>query len=176
MLQLNLLRIVCCVFMLCFLAGPAVAQETRLSSMPRVDVHAHVGGDAQLMDRYLEISRVLKRQYDANLDIWVDLGSYKQPKKLSVDDFDEVKERYKGRFLQCLDDYRIGDGLQYSPGELEEWQARGAVGYKIWIGVSPLSDQPANEPTYAKMEELGFLGASIHVSQPYPTKWCKDAI
>jgi predicted TIM-barrel fold metal-dependent hydrolase len=39
-----------------------------------------------------------------------------------------------------------------------------------------LCDQPANEATYTKMEELDFLGASIHVSQPYPTKWCNDVV
>ena len=165
-----------CVLILCC-SGPATAQDReRLSSIPRVDVHAHVGGDAQLMDRYLEISEILKDQYDANLDIWIDLGSYKHPTKLTESDFNEVKEKYRGRFLQCLSDYRVADGLQYTPQEIEQWQARGAVGYKIWIGVSPMSDDPANEPTYLKMEQLGFLGTSIHVSQPYPTKWCRDVV
>ena len=59
--------------------------------------------------------------------------------------------------------------MWYSPQEIAEWQARGAVGYKIWIGVSPLADDPANDATFLKMEQIEFIGASIHVSQPYPT-------
>lgn len=153
------------------------AQERiRLSGIPRVDVHAHLGGDMQLMEGYLKIASILKDKYDVNMDIWIDLGSYRRLKKLTVDNFTEVRKKYKGRFLQCISDYRIVDGLWYTPQEIAEWQARGAVGYKIWIGVSALSDILGNEPTYAKMEELGFLSASIHVSQPYPTKWCKDII
>ena len=150
--------------------------RSRLSSIPRVDVHAHLGGETKLMAGYLGISKVLKDKYDVNMDIWIDLGSYRRLKKLTVSDFTEVEEKYKGRFLQCLSDYRIADGLWYSPQEIAEWQARGAVGYKIWIGVSPLADDPANDATFLKMEQLEFIGASIHVSQPYPTKWCKDII
>jgi predicted TIM-barrel fold metal-dependent hydrolase len=153
------------------------AQErARLSNIPRVDVHAHLGGDMQLMEGYLKISSILKEEYDVNMDIWIDLGSYRRLEKLTVGNFAKVQEEYKGRFLQCISDYRIADGLWYTPQEVTEWQARGAVGYKIWIGISALSDIHGNEPTYAKMEELGFLGASIHVSQPYPTRWCKDII
>ncbi len=153
------------------------AQErARLSAIPRVDVHAHLGGDAQLMDGYLEIAGILREKHDVNLDMWVDLGSYRKLEKLTVETFDRVQEKYKGRFLQCISDYRIRDGLWYTPEEIAEWQARGAVGYKIWVGVSALSDAPGNEPTYARMEELGFLGASIHIAQPYPTKWCKSII
>ena len=48
-----------------------------------------------------------------------------------MSDFNEVEEKYQGPFLQCLSDYRVADGLQYSPKEIEQWQARGAVGYKI---------------------------------------------
>jgi predicted TIM-barrel fold metal-dependent hydrolase len=150
--------------------------RARLSSIPRVDVHAHLGGDTQLMEGYLKIAGILKDKHDVNMDIWIDLGSYKRLETLTVGKFKEVQEKYKGRFLQCISDYRIADGLWYTPEEIAEWQARGAAGYKIWVGVSALSDVPGNEPTFAKMEELGFLGASIHVSQPYPTKWCKSII
>ena len=150
--------------------------RARLSTIPRVDVHAHLAGDMQLMEGYLEIGKILKDKHDVNIDIWIDLGSGKKLDKLAVGKFNEVQEKYDGRFLQCISDYRIRDGLWYTPEEITEWQARGAVGYKIWVGVSALSDVPGNEPTYAKMEQLGFLGASIHVSQPYPTKWCKSII
>jgi predicted TIM-barrel fold metal-dependent hydrolase len=124
----------------------------------------------------VKIAKILKDRHDVNMEIWIDLGSYKRLEKLTVRGFNEVQQKYEGRFLQCISDYRIADGLSYTPQEIAEWQARGAVGYKIWVGVSALSDAGRNEPTFAAMEELGFLGASVHVSQPYPTKWCKDII
>jgi len=37
-------------------------------------------------------------------------------------------------------------------------------------------DDPANDPTFTKMDQLGLLGASIHISQPYPTKWCENPV
>ena len=83
---------------------------------------------------------------------------------------------YKGRFLCCINDYKISDGLRYPPEELAEWQNLGVTGYKIWVGVSPLVDDPANDPTFTKMEQIGLTGASIHISQPYPTKWCEDPV
>jgi predicted TIM-barrel fold metal-dependent hydrolase len=176
MYRSNLLAVALHVSAVCCSASVLAQDQSRLASIPRVDVHSHIGGNPQLMERYLDISNQLKTQHGVNLDIWIDLGSYKRPEKLAVNDFKDVGEKYRGRFLQCLSDYRIMDGLQYTPEEIEQWQARGAIGYKIWIGVSPLSDDPANEATYRKMEELGFLGTSIHVSQPYPTKWCQNAI
>jgi predicted TIM-barrel fold metal-dependent hydrolase len=69
----------------------------------------------------------------------------------------------------------MADGLRFSPEELAEWQERGVVGYKIWVGVSPAIDDPANEPTFTKMEQIGMIGASIHISQPYPRN-CKDPV
>lgn len=177
MLRSGLVKTTLCVLALCHPA-PATAQDrqSRLASIPRVDVHAHIGGDVRLMDRCLEIGGLLKDRHGASLEIWIDLGSYRHLKKLTVSDFNTVQDNYRGRFLPCLSDYRIADGLQYSPQQIEQWQARGAVGYKIWVGVSALSDTPANEPTYSKMEQLGLIGASVHVSQPYPTKWCSDVL
>lgn len=87
-----------------------------------------------------------------------------------------MDEKYEGRFLLCLSDYRIANGLKYSPEELAEWQGLGVVGYKIWVGLSPLVDDPANEATFAKMEQIGLLGASVHIAQPYPSKYCQDPV
>jgi predicted TIM-barrel fold metal-dependent hydrolase len=53
---------------------------------------------------------------------------------------------------------------------------RGVVGYKIWVGVSSAIDHPANDPALTKMEQIGLPGASIHISQPYPTSWCEDPV
>jgi len=86
-----------------------------------------------------------------------------------------AEEKYQGRFLPTINDYEIEDGLRFSPEELAQWQKKGVVGYKIWVGVSPAVDYPANYPTFAKMEQLGMVGASIHISQPYPRN-CKDPV
>lgn len=53
----------------------ATQREDILRSMPRVDVHTHIAGDFQLMDRYVELGNILKEQYAANLEVWIDLGS-----------------------------------------------------------------------------------------------------
>ena len=45
-----------------FLSAPALCAQdrSRLSTIPRVDVHAHLGGDTQLMEGYLKIGKILK--------------------------------------------------------------------------------------------------------------------
>ncbi len=154
----------------------AAQHESRLATIPRVDVHAHIGADVELMERYLHLSKVVKDKLNANLDIWVDVGPGTKGQKLTTAELEAVDERFKGRFLLCLSDYEIMDGLMYTPDELAEWQQRGVVGYKIHVNLKPGIDGPAHEPTFAAMERLGFLGAGIHVSQPYPTKWCKDPV
>ena len=46
------------------------AQErARLSIIPRVDVHAHIGGDMHLMEGCLKIASILKDKYDVLLDM-----------------------------------------------------------------------------------------------------------
>lgn len=154
----------------------AAQHESRLAAIPRVDVHAHIGADVELMERYVHLSKVLKDKFNANLDIWVDLGLGGKWEKLTTAELKEVDERFKGRFLLCLNDYRIRNGLKYTPEEIAEWQQRGVVGYKIHVDLQPGIDGPAHEPTFAAMERLGFLGTAIHISQPYPTKWCRDPV
>ena len=78
--------------------------------------------------------------------------------------------------MHTINDYRIADGLTFSPAELAWWQKNGVVGFKIWVGVSPLSDHPANDPIYKKMEQLGMVAASVHIAQPYPTRWCESPV
>ena len=43
--------------------------RARLATIPRVDVHAHLGGDMQLMEGYLEIGKILKDKHDVNMPI-----------------------------------------------------------------------------------------------------------
>ena len=145
------------------------------SAIPRVDVHSHVGS-IERMEHYVKVSEILKDQYGVNLELWIDLNFARQSNGTEQKYLKEVDEKYKGRFLPCINDYKISDGLRYSAEELVKWQRRGIVGYKIWVGVSPLIDDAVYDSTFAKMEELGMIGASIHISQPYPTKWCDDPV
>ena len=124
----------------------------------------------------MQVRKVLKEQHNVNLEMWVNLSSPLEPGGKGVDFLKEVEEKFSGRFLSCIRDHRIADGLRFSPEELAEWKSRGVVGYKIWVGVSPAVNDPANDPTFTKMEQIGMVGASIHISQPYPTKWCDDPV
>jgi len=169
-------RVANIVCILCIFKLSIISAQTHytLSTMPRVDVHAHVGS-IEKMEMLMEVRNILKEKYSENLEIWVDLSAPLEPGGKGEDFMKEANEKFQERFLLCINDYRIADGLRFSPEEIAEWQSRGAVGYKIWVGVSPAVDHPANEPTFIKMEQLGFIGASVHISQPYPRN-CKDPI
>jgi len=171
--HITLAVIFCITVVTCFSAS--VKANTDLSAIPRVDVHAHIGNVERMKD-YLEVADVLKDKYKINLDIWIDLNFQRGANEKSSEYLKVVRERYRCRFLPCINDFKVKDGLRYSPDELYEWMKKGVVGYKIWFGVTDLIDDPMFEPTFAKMEEIGMLGTSIHVSQPYPTKWCDDPI
>jgi len=172
-----------CLSLILFLSGTMGFSQTEgtLSKIPRVDVHCHISGP-DLMEAYLSVSDKLKEDYGTNLEVFINLDDYEsktgrlQPGLIGADYLEEVDRRFQGRFLLTLSDYRVADGLRYSPEELAEWQKRGVVGYKIWVGVSSLIDDPANDPTFTKMEQLGMVGAGVHIAQPYPTRWCEDPV
>ena len=155
--------------------------DPALLKIPRVDVHSHIA-NLELMEDYLAMTRTLKETAGVNLEVFIDLLNYRdrgstlRPGMKGVEFLEEVDQLFEGRFLLALSDYRIADGLQFSPEELAEWQSRGVVGYKIWVGVSDLIDDPANDPTFTKMEQIGMVGAGVHISQPYPTRWCEDPV
>lgn len=146
-----------------------------LSTIPRVDVHAHVGSTDGMKD-YVKVSDCLKEQYKINLTLWIDLSFLRNSDEDPSKYFQLVREKYDNRFLPCINDYKIQDGLRYSPDELTDWMNKGVVGYKIWFGVTDMIDDPLFEPTFAKMEQIGMLGASIHVAQPCPTEWCQNPL
>ena len=146
-----------------------------LSTIPRIDVHAHVG-DIEKMKDYVEVGKILKEKYKINLEIWVDLNFHRKPDENATEYLQVVKETYQDRFLPCINDFKIQDGLRYPPGELTGWMKKGIVGYKLWFGVTDMIDDAMFEPTFAMMEEIGMVGASIHVAQPYPTEWCDDPV
>ena len=145
-----------------------------LSTMPRIDVHAHVGG-IERMTHYMEVRKILKDKFGVDLAMWINLQFPIGPRGEGLDLLKSTEEKYQGRFLPTINDYKIADGLRFSPEELAEWQAKGIVGYKIWVGVTTDIDDPANDPTFTKMEQIGMVGASFHISQPYPRN-CKDPV
>lgn len=146
-----------------------------LSAIPRVDVHAHVGS-ADRMEGYIKVSDCLKEQYKINLALWIDLSFLRDSNEDPSKYLQLVREKYDNRFLPCINDFKIQDGLRYSPDELTDWMNKGIIGYKIWFGVTDMIDDPLFEPTFAKMEQVGMLGASIHVAQPSPTEWCPNPL
>jgi predicted TIM-barrel fold metal-dependent hydrolase len=143
--------------------------------IPIIDVHAHIG-DLDNVARYLQVRQVLLEQYDVDLAMWLNLRSPLGPRGEGLDYLEQVESTYGGRVLTCLTNGPISKGLRFSPEELVEWMERGAVGYKIWVGVSAAIDHPANDPALTKMEQVGLPAASIHIAQPYPTSWCTDAV
>jgi len=152
---------------------PVGANEP-LTDIPRIDAHAHCGSPDR-MERFVKISDSLREEYGEVLAAWVDL-SFGRSDEVSAEAYlDAASLRHQQRFLPCLYD-AMKDGLQYGPEDIVAWQKRGAVGLKIWVGVSDAIDRPEHDPLFAKMAEIGLPGASIHIAQPYPTSWCEDPI
>lgn len=164
------------VVIILILSRPVLSAQNKsdLSSIPRIDVHAHVGG-VDRMQHYMEVRKILKEKFNTDLAMWINLQSPLGPRGEGTDHLKEAEEKFQGRFLPTINDYRIADGLRFLPEELAEWKAKGVVGYKIWVGVSPAIDNPANDPTFTKMEQIGMIAASIHISQPYPRN-CTDPV
>jgi predicted TIM-barrel fold metal-dependent hydrolase len=164
------------VFTLALSPGIGRTQATNnLSTIPRIDVHAHVG-DLENMAKYVEIRKIVMDEYNVDLAMWINVSSPLGPRGEGIEYLEEVEKTYKGRFLTCLTNHNISKGLKFSPEEVGEWKDRGVVGYKIWVGVSPAINDPANDATLSKMEQIGLPGASVHISQPYPTSWCEDPV
>jgi len=159
------------------ISGPsdAISQVSNpLSAIPRIDVHAHVG-DVERMSHYMEVRKVLKDKFNIDLAMWVNLQFPLEPGGGKSELIRQAEQKYPGRFLPTINDFKISDGLRFSPEELPDWQKNGIAGYKLWVGVSPGIDDPANDPTFTKMEQTGMICASIHISQPYPRN-CKDPV
>lgn len=159
-----------------FASSALSGQKSRveqIAAIPRIDVHSHLNSDYEKMDNLIEIRKIIKKKHNIELAMWVDLGYHDKGKKDSrpgrkerpIGDIQEIERKYNGRFLTCICDFDITDGLRYSPEEIAEWHERGVVGYKIYPSLDPGIDTPANAPTFYKMEQIGMVGASIHISQ-----------
>ncbi|MHC4117036.1 MAG: amidohydrolase family protein [Planctomycetota bacterium] len=164
-----------CISIVCCSQILGAGDRSAISEIPRVDVHSHVGSVEQ-MRHYVKVAEVLEDRHGINLAAWIDLSFMRRSGDTEQKYLSAAANRYDGRFLPCINDYKISDGLRFAPDELVKWQKKGIVGYKIWVGVSPMIDTPANDATFAKMAEIGMTGASIHIAQPCPTKWCEDPV
>ncbi len=163
-------------------------EQTAYPDIPRIDVHTHIGGDVQAMSNYLDLRERLIKDHKIDIAMWINLGSSTKP----ITNLDSIMTAGKNRVLCCISDYSSHDGLDYPPEELSKELEKGYIGYKIWAGPPnrrlkpgqkgfPYIDDPAHEPTFAKMEEIGMLAASIHIADPNGpwgkrTKWLPDPV
>ena len=94
-----------------------------------------------------------------------------------INSVSEISTASQGRIVVCISDYSSHDGLKYPPEDLQGWLDKGFIGYKIWAGPYyrrlkegeegyRYIDNPALDPTFTKMEEIGMVGASIHIADP----------
>ena len=152
---------------LCLGLGGSARAETpfTLATMPRIDVHTHLGNDWETLDQVMALRQAIRKQLDADLAVCISLGSAEPP------DMAELRKRYEGRIQFCISGYKIEDGLRFSPQELVDWQKQGVMGFKFYPGWQRgvQIDRAANDPTFDKMEEIGMLAASPHVTNPCGT-------
>ncbi len=153
-------------------AAPGDAKSTdrtgsrfTLATMPRIDVHTHLGNTWKVLDEAMLLRQSLREQLHVEMAMWISLGSADPP------DMDELRKRYQGRIQFCISDFTIKDGLKFSPQELVQWQKRGVAGFKFYPGWQRgvQIDQAANDPTFDKMEQIGMVAASPHVTNPCGT-------
>lgn len=155
--------------------GPATAADGAvqtenpftLATMPRVDVHTHIGNTWEVLDQVIELRQSLQEQRQADLAMCFSLGRAEPP------DMAELGRRYRGRIQFCISDYDIQKGkpCRFSPQDLADWQKRGVVGFKFYPGWQRgiQIDQAIYEPIFDKMEEIGMVAASPHVTNPCGT-------
>lgn len=148
--------------------GPTKAKSPfTLATMPRIDVHTHIGNTWKALDEVMELRRAVREQRDADLAMFFSLGRADPP------DMAELGKRYEGRIQFCISDYKLKQGLpfRFSPQELVDWQKQGVVGFKFYPGWNRgiQIDRPSNEPIFSKMEEIGMVAASPHVTNPCGT-------
>lgn len=161
---------------------------TSYPDIPRVDVHTHAGSDYDAIEKYLDLRQILLSDYSTDLAMWVNLSDKRHP----ISHVDSVAMVSQNRMLCAFGDYEAARGLKYKPEDLQRKLREGFIGYKIWYGPYyrtlkegekgyPYVDDPANEPMFARMEELGILAASMHIADPNGpfgnrTPWCEDPV
>jgi predicted TIM-barrel fold metal-dependent hydrolase len=151
----------------CLGLGAAAQAESpfTLATMPRIDVHTHIGNTWKTLDEVMALRQAIREQLHADMAMWFSLGPAEPP------DMAELRKRYQGRIQFCISDFTIEDGLRFSPQELVHWQKQGVMGFKFYPGWQRgvAIDQAANDPTFDKMEQIGMVAASPHVTNPCGT-------
>ncbi|MDZ7618655.1 MAG: amidohydrolase family protein [Patescibacteria group bacterium] len=149
--------------------GAPAEPSFTLATMPRIDVHGHILAKQEILDGYMALRKSIKEQLDVEMAMWISLGSRAQD--LAALDLPALHTRHDGRFRFCIYDYVIEDGLRFSPEELAQWHSRGAAGLKFYPGWGKgvQIDAPEFTPVFEKMEELGMVAASPHVTNPCGT-------
>lgn len=170
-------------------AAPATAgEQTRYPDIPRIDVHTHITSNTQGIANHLGMRELLKQKHGDELALWINLGSRTDNHPDPV----QVARDSKDRMLCCIADFDPHRGLDYPPQDLAGWMKKGYIGYKIWAGPParvlkpgeqgfPYIDDPAHEASFAEIERLGILVASIHIADPNGpwgnrTKWLADPV
>ncbi len=162
--------------------------QTHYPEIPRIDSHAHVGSEPEMIRRYHRLRAIMLDRHGADLAIWINLGNRGEV----IDDLDSVEEAGRARLLSCISDFKPHDGLDIPPDSLKGFLDQGFVGYKIWAGPParrlkegeqgyPYIDHAVHIPTFNKMEEIGMVAASIHIADPngpfqHRTKWLPDPV
>lgn len=146
--------------------APAGAEKRfTLATMPRVDVHTHIGNDWKTLDDVMALREAIRQRLRADLAMCFSLGPAEPP------DMAELRKRYHGRIQFCISDFTIEDGLRFSPQDLVHWQKEGVMGFKFYPGWQRgvQIDLAANDPVFDKMEQIGMVAASVHTSNPCGT-------
>jgi predicted TIM-barrel fold metal-dependent hydrolase len=146
--------------------------------MPRIDVHTHIGNQWKTLDEVMALRQAMREQLHVDMAMWISLGSAEPP------DMAELRKRYQGRIQFCISDYKIQDGFRFTPQDLVYWKKQGAVGFKFYPGWQRgvQIDHPAYSPTFDKMEQIGMVAASPHVTNPCGTfgrrtaEWFPDPV
>ncbi len=57
-----------------FLISQTFAQvKTNYPDIPRIDVHSHVAGDYDAIQKYLDLREILLADYSTNLAMWINI-------------------------------------------------------------------------------------------------------
>jgi len=155
--------------------GPAAAAEQPAqadspftpATMPRVDVHTHIGNSWNVLDEVIPLRQSLREQCQVDLAMCFSLGRAEPP------DMAELRQRYEGRIQFCISDYDLQKGhpFRFSPDDLAHWHEQGVVGFKFYPGWQRgiQIDRESNDPIFDRMEAIGMVAASPHVTNPCGT-------
>jgi hypothetical protein len=160
-----------------------------MPDLPRIDVHAHLGGDTGAIAHFLRLRQRMIELHSTDLAMWIDLGT----RNALVPDQERSLDASQGRVLSCIADYSPHDGPAHRPEQLAQRMEEGYIGYKIWAGphsrrlegrpdgVYRYIDDPMHVETFAELERLGMVAASIHIADPNGpfgnrTRWMPDPV